>query len=192
MSEPKKILLKDGGKVARNTPIESEKFILGTKKNGMKRQSIKFNSISLGLILLLWFCMAFACKTSDIGEPAQRETTRAQNGSPSEADVRDAIQKWLEASETQYDQNSTTDVELDSAVKVAAPTERYTTKTGNKTFYPVKINYTATVESPSHVTVTHYSGGRYDFYQDDFGEWLFVLGEDYKITRDNALSREKF
>lgn len=120
---------------------------------------------------------------------SRRASSPVTRGCPTDDDVKQTIQKWLEKGDKQQDQDSTTTVELDSGVTRGAVTRRYIRDIGEKTICPVKVDYTQTTDHPARVEVWHWKGGVYQFFKNSFGEWDIELGNDQPThTRDDAKS----
>lgn len=82
-----------------------------------------------------------------------------------------AIRKWAEEANKQQDQDSTTSVTIEGSVHKGRP--RHATSSseiGVKTFCPVKVNYTLTIDYASRLDVYYWKGGVCKFFKNDFGE----------------------
>ncbi|HEY8563456.1 MAG TPA: hypothetical protein VIL74_23965 [Pyrinomonadaceae bacterium] len=140
-------------------------------------------------------------ETPDKTEPPRKETGGAKTktagkavlaaGGPSEEQIKNAILEWLEKQDKQWDRNSKTTIDWDSAVRVAAGVRKTVRDLGTKTFYPVKVDYTVTTEHPTRYDVYHWKDGVYGFYKNEFGEWKFILSEQPTSTRDAEKSVDK-
>ena len=106
-------------------------------------------------------------------------------GGPSPQEIAQVLTKWLDDSNRRMDRDSTTRItSWDSHLQMAPPAPHHYYAVGDKTVYPVKIDFTATTNHPTRIEVAHYRGGLYDFYKDDFGQWTFSLDELNQITNE--------
>lgn len=123
---------------------------------------------------------------------AKRTSSPVPRGCPTDDEVKQTIQKWLEKKDKQQDPDSKTTIELDSGIQRAGVTRRYIRDIGEKTICPVKVDYTQTTDHPARIEVIHWKDGVYQFFKTSFGEWDFELGNDQPThTYDNAKSMYK-
>ena len=135
--------------------------------------------INLGVIVLLWFCLAFACKNGkDTGGSRNNNsgTTQSQTGNgkvPTEQDVRDAMTRH--ANDYWGTSYRNIVVTFESPVRVVAEGRLGET---NNMYYEATVDWTLKYDDGIQIYITYYKGGTVRVSQDNYsnGEWKYDGG----------------
>ena len=145
----------------------------------MKKYSLPIN---LGVLVLLWFCLAFACKNNepsrspnDDGTTPTRRTGQNTGGDAiTEQEVKDNITQYWTRNCRNFEECRVT---FDSGVRIN-PLERHSFHNGiTVDSYPVKVEFSSfvrnkTLEGDKGLWYRH-RGGIYYFYRNSFKEWEY-------------------
>lgn len=135
----------------------------------MKLQS---SLITLGLVFVMLFGMAFQCGNNG-------SSGTSSSGAPTEQEVKQAIEKFTREFHDSYNGSKARVSSWDSPIQILAGRKDYvnTDSGGDHMMYPVKVDYTVSVEGKG---ATKYTGGALGFHKNAFGEWKYYTLENYQ------------
>lgn len=140
----------------------------------MKAQRLLIN---FGLIILLWFCMAFACKNGNDRKSTgdDRTTPRTGQNTPGGAPTEQEVKDHITAYWTKCQSYEECKVTFDGPVRIN-PKERHTFRNSygiTVDAYPVKVNFSNYLRNKDAGPGgwVHHRDGIYYFYRNSFGEW---------------------
>jgi tetratricopeptide (TPR) repeat protein len=101
-------------------------------------------------------------------------------GAPTEQEVKQAIEKFNREFYDAYNGSKASVSSWDSPIQILAGREDMDNTldpNGDHMMYPVKVDYTITIEGKRSI---RYTGGALGFRKDAFGEWKYYTLEDYQ------------